>query len=127
MENVTTVTRLKCAAGTAEVCAIVPPGVVSGLKWRLKGATLVHNAAVATNGTDYITAQLYKGASTAIATAKVTSSVGWTQYEAENFTLTGVGTDLEFSQSSAFSARIAHSGSGKAVDSNLVCEWEVVR
>lgn len=121
--------RLKCAAGTADRLYFCPPDglLTSGEKWRVTGIKLIPNAALTTNATDYVTLQAYKGASTALATARVTSSVGLTQGSAESLALSAGPADREIDSSSPLSVRVAHSGSGKDTDVSVMVEFEAVR
>lgn len=123
-ENINQVVRCNTAAGTAQRVYFAPP--TSTRKWRVKSITEMPNATSATNGTNYCT-RTPKVGSTTIATAIDTSATSITQASAVNWTLTGVGSQLEVTQAAPLSMQITHSGTGVAYDCDIVVEFEEVR
>lgn len=126
MEKIPVSATLKCAAGTAARVYFTPP---LGVTWKLEEVYLTPNEAVATNGTDYVSINAYKGSSTSLATARVTSSTGLTQGGVEALTLADEenSTNREITRTSPLSVRVAHSGSGKLVDSVVTAVVSVKR
>lgn len=127
MDNIVQRATLIAAAGTAARVYFAPSSLVSGQKLKPKSISMIPNVDTATNGTDYVTVAAYKGASTAITDNQVTSSVGFTAGTAIEMPITGTGTNLEITQASPLSVRVAHSGSGKAVNATVIVEFEVIR
>lgn len=115
------------AAGTAGRVSHCP--TTSTEKQKLRSLSLLPNATLALDGSNYATISVYIG-STEIATAKTTNSSGGTaltQGTVTAFTLTGVGSQLEVSQASPLSVRVAHTGTGGAVDVQVLADLEVLR
>lgn len=124
MERQQSTQRLSLAAGTAGRITVAPPDATR--KWLIRNVVELPNAALATDGTDYVTRQPFVGA-TGIATAVPTSSVGLTQGTAVNWVLTGVGSQLEATQAAPFTFRISQAASGKAYDCSVLVEYDEVR
>ena len=132
MEYVTQVQRVNAAAGTNALVCFAPSGIISGEVWKVNKISLIPNAAIATDGTDYVTVRAYKGASTALTAARTTNSSGgaaFTQYTPEDQALTATGADLEISSAvtGILSVRVTNSGSGKLHDFSVVASFERIR
>ena len=116
---------LECAAGAAARRYVTPP---AGEAWKLTGpVSLMPNATTADHGSNNVSIQAFKGASTALTSARTTASDALTQGTLVNLTTTAAGDDLEFSSSKPFSVRVAHSGSGAVVDGMIVASFERMR
>ena len=103
----------------------------------LEAAEILVSATATADGTNYGELVL-KQASTAISLIKGTNSgqsadatheagATLTAGTRSGFTLTGVGKQLEFSQSQALSLVGSKGGSGVAIDGELSCRWRVRR
>ena len=127
MEFVSPNITLVKAAGTAGRVSHCP--MSSTAKQKLRSISLLPNTATATDGTNYVTISVYIGA-TKIATDKTTNASGGAalaQGTVTDFTLTGVGSQLEVSQANPLSVRVTHAASGAAVDVQVIAELEVLR
>ncbi len=112
----------QAAAGTRVY--IVPP---SGETWKITSLNFMPNETSAADATNYASLQSYKGASTALTAARTTASTALTQGTLDNQALTAVGVDLEITQASPFSFRIAQAASGVAVVGVVVAEFDRMR
>jgi len=116
--------RLNTAAGTDARRYFGPSNDET---WKLIGLTVIPNATSAANDTNYASIRAYKGASTAVMAARVTTTAGGalTQGTAEDLTLTGVGADLEITKAAPLSIRDDQSnGSGVITDYTITAEFE---
>lgn len=128
MENIIQNATIKVAAGTAGRIYFLPPN--ASRKWKIKSLSWIPNATSTAHASNYATITTIKGASTTVATARDTSTgtgSTLTQGTAENGTISAVGEDAEITQSAPLSIRVAHSGTGVAIDLAVQVEFEEMR
>lgn len=117
-------TIVVAADASGDVYAPAPgPG-----KWRATAAGLLPNADSAANGTNYVTATLTNAAGTTMGSF-TTASTGLTAGTYRGFTLTAtVSPEVDGdSVGERLKLNVAKSGTGVAVNAELVVDWESVQ
>lgn len=99
----------------------------SGSKWKLLGASVVPQATLAANGTDYRTVDVQVGGSSVVSATLTSASVAFTAGTPRNFTVSGVGAATEVSQSSLCSAVLGSAGSGGTFEGDVTVYFEVLQ
>lgn len=124
--HVVTIDAVVSAGAGEEREAVLPVGT-----WRLVRADFMPATATATHATNYATATIKKGAGgTALGSFNTSSGTGAALVKGTvtPITLTGTGTDLEFTGgTTCLEYAVAQSASGAIVDGMLVCTFDRVR
>lgn len=120
--------RINVAATTNDSVELVCP--FEG-NWRLARLSVMPNATLAADGTNYSTLTAYGtdgGTTTTIATALNSSATAFTAGTERAFTLTGSAIkQMEFTQGKSIRVKKTHSGTGGAVDVMIVAVLERYR
>jgi hypothetical protein len=114
MDTIVLTTILSVAANADGRAYLYPDS--STEQWEVEEISVVANDTSAANGTNYVSIQCFKGASTALTAARTTASSGYTQGSGEAMTVTAAGADKILSQTSPFHIRCTKAGTGVAIN-----------
>lgn len=89
-------------------------------KYLLIAATVSPNATLAADGTNYKGVGLEVGGTSVVSAALTSASVPFTAGTPRNFTVSGVGSALEVSQTAPLSAPLTNAGSGGTIDVTVI-------
>lgn len=129
--RVTTIKRVTLAAGSGDTLYEAPPQ--DGGSWYLESASILPHNTSATDGSNYATVTLRNG-STSLGSTTTNSSGGAALTAAQKTALTlSGGVSREFdsaptgANTEAANLLVAHTGTGVALDFDLLTTWTRIR
>lgn len=122
------VVKLSKTSTTAHTQYLPVPIAASGpgSKWKVLGASVVPQVTLAADGTNYRTVDVQVGG-TSVVTPLTSAATAFTAGTPRNFTVSGVGSAIEVTQSAVCSAVLGYAGSGGTFEGDIEVWFEVLQ